>query len=122
MSDIEYIKELEYKIAMMDKVIEGKDAEIAILKKNCSLPSRVANRMERKFSEPIIDVNSLTTKVGFKFSIATDELQDALIAYDGDDYIKAVERIIIEASKKTICDFIESRKSLPNKNNPFGLT
>jgi hypothetical protein len=107
MSDKEYIKDLEEKISMMEKVVEGKDAEIQILKKNYSLPSAVAKRMEKKHATTV-DVNSFSTKITFKFSMSSEELQDIFSMYEGTECIDVLEKAIIEAAKGEIAKYVES--------------
>lgn len=109
MSDKDYIKELEERLAIMDKIVEGKDNEISLLKKNYSPQKLIQEKLERKCSAAI-DVNELRQKIHFKFSINQDDLQDILSFYNDDDAIKILKETINNATMTTIAEYFNSDK------------
>jgi ABC-type uncharacterized transport system ATPase subunit len=109
MSDKDYIKELEERLVMMDKIVEGKDNEINLLKKNYSPQKRIQEKLERKCTS-MLDVNELRQKIHFKFSINQEDLQDIMSFYDDDTALAILKETINNATMVTIAEYFNSDK------------
>mgnify|MGYP001156106664 CR=1 FL=1 len=109
MSDLEYIKNLEKNIELMQKMIDGRDSEIEFLKGNKTLSRKLVEKMERK-SDTLMSFD-LKEKYVFKFSLDQNDIQDVFSYHDEAAAQQILDEMIIEATRKTLAEGFERNKN-----------
>lgn len=104
-----YIKSLEERIKLMESIIEYKDKEILKANKGQYTEKSYIDSI-KKSRAMFVDSNSFKTTYTFKFSLYAEDIQDIFSMYDGDEAVKLLEEMIINATKDELCEIEKKAK------------